>query len=267
MKNSSESLLSVNRMINIAHRGASGHAPEHTIKAYELGEKMGADYIEIDLQMTKDGELVAMHDADIDRTTDKTGFVHSFTLKELKEMDAGSWFNLESPGAAQEAYKGLKIPTLQEVFEHFGSDANYYIEIKQPDESPGMTAALIRILKEYQLIPAEREGAIVIQSFSKESLLEIHQQEPDLPLIQLLSYKQPAQITERELSELREYATGIGVNYLYLNESFIKDVREADLLLHAYTVNEKREMNALINWGVTGIFTNYPDRLSEVLGK
>ncbi|SER26294.1 glycerophosphoryl diester phosphodiesterase [Gracilibacillus ureilyticus] len=265
--NSSDSLLSADRIVNIAHRGASGYAPEHTVEAYELGEKMGADYIEIDLQMTKDGELVAMHDPEVDRTTDNTGLVSDFTLAELKELDAGSWFNEDYPDKVRNSFSGLTIPALREVFEHFGSEANYYIEIKQPDDSPGMATLLIETLKEFELIPAEREGAIIIQSFSSESLQEIHLLEPDLPLIQLISYTQPAVISSGDLNKIKKYATGVGVNFKYMNESFVRDVREAGLLLHAYTVNEKEDMKRVLEWGVTGIFTNYPDRLNELLGK
>lgn len=76
----------------IGHRGASGYAPEHTIEAYQLAAEMGADYLEIDLQQTKDGELVAMHDETVDRTTNGKGLVKSYSLKELQQLDAGSWF-------------------------------------------------------------------------------------------------------------------------------------------------------------------------------
>ncbi|MFC4402593.1 glycerophosphodiester phosphodiesterase [Gracilibacillus xinjiangensis] len=266
LPNSSASLLSPDRIVNIAHRGASGHAPEHTIEAYEMGERMGADYIEIDLQMTKDGQLVAMHDPEVNRTTNEIGLVSEYTLNDMKELDAGSWFNQAYPDKAQESFERLTIPTLHEVFERFGADANYYIEIKQSNESPGMTDSLIHTLKEYELIPTEREGAVIIQSFSKESLQEIHEIEPDLPIIQLISFNQPAEISSQELTEIKKYAVGLGVNYRYINESFVKDVREAGLLLHTYTVNEQKDMRQLLGWGVTGIFTNYPDRLSEVLG-
>ena len=90
-------MLSLNNLhkdiANVSHRGASGHAPEHTLISYDMGEKMHGDYIELDLQMTKDGQLIAMHDEKVDRTTDGTGFVKDMTLAEIKELDAGSWFN------------------------------------------------------------------------------------------------------------------------------------------------------------------------------
>jgi len=95
---------------NVSHRGASGYAPEHTITSYQMGEKMHGDYIEIDLQMTKDGQLIAMHDEKVDRTTDGTGSVKEYTLNEIKELDAGSWFNEKYPESAKGEYVGLQVP-------------------------------------------------------------------------------------------------------------------------------------------------------------
>src|SRR5690625_2157302 len=138
-----ESLLSPNRVLNIAHRGASGHAPEHTLISYETGEEMISDYIEIDLQMTLDGELIAMHDSDVSRTTDGQGLVKDLTLEDIKILDAGTWFNDENPDLAQPVFSNLRIPTLDEVIEKFGTDANYYIETKTPEEYPSMMRELI----------------------------------------------------------------------------------------------------------------------------
>ena len=115
---------------NVSHRGASGYAPEHTITSYQMGEKMHGDYIEIDLQMTKDGQLIAMHDEKVDRTTDGTGSVKEYTLNEIKELDAGSWFNEKYPESAKGEYVGLQVPTLEEIFQKFGKNASYYIETK-----------------------------------------------------------------------------------------------------------------------------------------
>ena len=107
-------------IVNVSHRGASAYAPEHTIAAYDKGEKMHGDYIEVDLQMTKDGHLIAMHDVTLDRTTDGTGSVKDYTLNEIKQLDAGSWFNEKYPYASKAEYEGLKVPTLEEVFKKFG---------------------------------------------------------------------------------------------------------------------------------------------------
>src|SRR5690625_6303166 len=118
--------LNPNRILNVAHRGASGHAPEHTLPAYQLGEQMHADYIEIDLQMTKDGVLIAMHDETVDRTTNGTGAVKDFTLAEIKQLDAGSWFNTMYPDQAEQANVEIEVPYLVEVFDITCRRSRYY---------------------------------------------------------------------------------------------------------------------------------------------
>lgn len=264
-RDDSGSLLSPNRIINIAHRGASGHAPEHTLVSYETSEEMTGDYLEIDLQMTKDGTLIAMHDSELSRTTDGDGLVKEHTIDEIKVLDAGTWFNEENPQLAQPVFNQLEVPTLDDILEEFGTDANYYIEIKTPEEYPEMVEELVSTLDDHHLIGADvTEGQVIIQSFSEASLLEVKEVEPSLPLIQLISYEGKANISREELAHLNEYAVGIGVNYKQLNEQYVQKVRAADLLLHPYTVNEKKDMSRLIKWGVTGMFTDYPDRLDEV---
>lgn len=158
------------RVLTIGHRGASGYAPEHTIPAYDLALQMGADYIEQDLQLTKDGVLVVLHDETLDRTARSseencTGSVIDKTLEQIKTCDAGSWFNEENPQNAREEYVGLEIPTLEEVFLRYGSGVNYYIETKNPDEAPGMEEQLLRLMDEYGLTgPAAEWRQVLIQS-------------------------------------------------------------------------------------------------------
>ncbi|MBN8210437.1 glycerophosphodiester phosphodiesterase [Bacillus sp. NTK071] len=258
--------MNTNKLANVAHRGASGHAPEHTIPSYKLGDKMKGDYIEIDLQMTKDGKLIAMHDEAVDRTTNGTGLVKDYTLEEIKQLDAGSWFNEMYPEKAKKSYEGLQVPTLEEVIQTFGKDARYYIETKSPEVYPGMEKELLRVLEKYNLTGVnERSSKVLIQSFSKESLLKMQDLNPNLPLVQLISYKEQATMSDEELNELTEYAVGVGMSYTKIDEAYVQKVRSAGLLIHPYTVNEKEDMERLLDWGVTGMFTNYPDRLNEVL--
>jgi glycerophosphoryl diester phosphodiesterase len=262
------SLLSESRFLNIAHRGASGHAPEHTLVSYQMGEDMNADYIEVDLQMTKDETLIAMHDNDISRTTDNQGTVKQFDIDEIKALDVGSWFNEENPDLAQPVFNQTVIPSLDEILETFGHDANYYIETKSPEIYPGMVEKLLEMLHRHEFIGEDiPEGQVIIQSFDKLSLLEVKEHEPSVPLIQLLNFgDEEAALTEREMDDITAYAVGIGVNQTSLTKEFVENVRREGLLIHPYTVNEKEDMERLINWGVTGIFTDYPDRLENVLG-
>lgn len=247
-------------IVNVSHRGASGHAPEHTITAYQMGEKMHGDYIEIDLQMTKDGKLIAMHDEKVDRTTNGTGLVKDHTLEQIKQLDAGSWFNEKYPAYANQEYAGLKVPTLEEVFQKFGKNKNYYIETKSPEVYPGMEKELLRLVNEYEI----NKDKLLVQSFSPLSLKTMNKLDPSIKLVQLLSYKTNATITDAEVAAIKEYAIGVGPNYTYLNQEYVQKVVNSGLEIHPYTVNDKETMKKLIDWGVTGMFTNFPDRLHEV---
>ncbi|WP_406589558.1 glycerophosphodiester phosphodiesterase [Bacillus atrophaeus] len=258
-------LLSPERILTVAHRGASGYVPEHTILSYETAQKMKADYLELDLQMTKDGKLIVMHDEKLDRTTNGEGWVKDYTLAEIKQLDAGSWFNEAYPEKAKARYVGLQVPTLDEVLDHFGKHANYYIETKSPDTYPGMEEKLIASLQKHKLIGKHKKpGQVIIQSFSKESLLKIHQLNANLPTVQLLEAEQIASMTDSELAEMKTYAVGAGPDYKALNAENVRKIRSHGLLLHPYTVNTEPDMRRLLNLGVTGVFTNYPDVFHHV---
>ncbi|MDQ0861918.1 glycerophosphoryl diester phosphodiesterase [Bacillus sp. V2I10] len=248
-------------IVNVSHRGASGYAPEHTITSYQMGDKMHGDYIEVDLQMTKDGKLIAMHDETVDRTTDGTGLVKDYTLEQIKQLDAGSWFNEKYPQYANPDYAGLKVPTLEEVFQKFGKNAKYYIETKSPEVYPGMEKELLRLVNDYNI----NNNTLLVQSFSSLSLKTMNELDPSVKLVQLLSYKTNAVITDAEIAAIKQYAMGVGPNYTYLNQDYVQKVAGSGLEIHPYTVNDKETMKKLIDWGVTGMFTNFPDRLHEVM--
>jgi len=262
-------------VLNIGHRGASGYAPEHTIPAYDLALEQGADYIEIDLQITADGVLVAMHDDTLDRTArgpaeNCTGLVSDKTLEQIKTCDVGSWFNETYPEYASDEYVGLQIPTLEEIFQRYGTSVNYYIEIKNPDAVPCgcMEEELLRLMDEYGLIePAAQDWQVLIQSFSAESLQEVHALEPSLPLIQLFESAETSESIQASLAEVSTYAVGIGPSKTDVDAALVEAAHALCLDVHPYTVNEKKEMKALIRLGVDGMFTNFPDRLEKVLGE
>jgi glycerophosphoryl diester phosphodiesterase len=264
-------------VLNIGHRGASGYAPEHTIPAYDLALQMGADYIEIDLQMTKDGVLVAMHDDTLDRTAVAppgvpkrfcSGPVIKRTLEQIKMCDVGSWFNEANPQYAKSEYVGLEIPTLEEIFQRYGTSVNYYIETKNPEAAPGMEEELLRLMDKYDLMePAAQNWQVLIQSFSQASLQKIHALEPSLPLIQLFSSTETSQTIQAQLDLVRTYAVGIGPSKTDVDAALVEAAHALCLDIHPYTVNETAEMQALIDLGVDGMFTNFPDRLDALLGK
>ncbi len=264
-------------VLNIGHRGASGYAPEHTFASYDLALQMGADYIEQDLQMTKDGVLVVMHDETLDRTAEAppgvpkqfcSGPVIKRTLEQIKMCDVGSWFNEAYPQYARPEYVGLKIPTLEDVFQRYGTGVNYYIETKNPEAAPGMEEELLRLMEKYGLMqPAAQNWQVLIQSFSAASLQKIHALEPSLPLIQLYSDTETSETIQAQLDLVRTYAVGIGPSKTDVDAALVEAAHARCLDIHPYTVNETSEMRSLIRLGVDGMFTNFPDCLDAVLGK
>ena len=245
-------------MIIIGHRGASGYAPEHTFASWDLAIELGVDYIEQDLQMTSDGVLVVMHDPTLERTTSGHGDVIAHSLAQIKKLDAGSWFD---PKFAHE-----KVATLKEVFERYGTRANYYIETKNPEEAPGMEEKLLELISEFGL----RDGAVarwqvLIQSFSRDSLLKIKEMDAELPLIQLIEKECNSSEIQQRLPDIRNYAVGIGPSRISVDGALVDAAHDVGLVMHPYTVNEEGEMRRLIALAVDGMFTDFPDRLAKLL--
>ncbi|MFC5405923.1 glycerophosphodiester phosphodiesterase family protein [Cohnella soli] len=244
----------------IGHRGASGYAPENTLASYRIAVSLHADYIEIDLQMTEDGELVAMHDDTVDRTTNGSGKVRHMTLAEVKALDAGSKFNALNPAYAKAEFVGEKVPTLREIFDAFGDSTKYMLETKIPSDNPGLEDKLWALVRSRGL-----ENRIAVQSFSKASLLRMRSFDNDVPLYQLLWYtRRAAPLSGRTLSDIASYADGVGANFSRIDEKYIWKVRRAGLKMLPYTINTRSGMRRALAWGASGLHTDYPDRLKEV---
>jgi glycerophosphoryl diester phosphodiesterase len=235
----------------IAHRGASGHAPEHTFAAYDRAVELGADYLEQDLQVTADGELVVLHDATLDRTTDGGGRVDERTLAEVKALDAGAWFG---PGFA-----GQRVLTLDEVLTRYGHAQRYYIETKAPD----IEARLVALLDSHGLLEAGH-WQVLIQSFEPAHLRRIRELAPRLPLIQLVSHHDPALLAR--LDEVSAYAAGIGPSRALVDAPLVTEAHARGLAVHPYTADDPEELARLVGLGVDGVFTNRPERLAAVRG-
>ena len=275
--------------ILIAHRGASGYAPEHTIEAYELGIEQGADFIEPDLQITRDGVLIALHDLTLERTTnvrevfptrsrkeERRGepvdvwLANDFTIDEIRQLDAGSWYSPD--------FTGTKILTLSEVIEAVRGRAGLFIETKAPevygDRGFDMEALLLAELARHGL---ERPGAdpetpIVIQSFSAASLRLLRQDHgTELPLALLIGEDAAEWMTPEGLSEVATFATGVGpTKSLLLDTPGVVDLaHQHDLSVVPWTFRAGApgdfetvadEMaHYLYELGVDGIITNNPD--------
>ncbi|MEE8116105.1 MAG: glycerophosphodiester phosphodiesterase [Gemmatimonadales bacterium] len=270
----------------IAHRGASGYAPEHTIAAYDLALEMGADFIEQDLQMTRDGVLVVLHDDTLDRTArgpaeDCTGVVREKSYAQLQRCDVSSWWeedagtraaaaipaNVAAPATAVNAAVE-RIPTLDAVLTRYGEATRYYIETKQPEEAPGMEEALLRTLANHDLLPASRaDRRVLVQSFSRSSLEKIQALNSEVPLIQLIGEDEMPEELDAGLGVIAGYAVGIGPSWAGVTPELVAAAHRHGLLVHPYTVDDEADMGRLIGFGVDGIFTNYPDRLVGVLSR
>ena len=195
----------------IAHRGASFDAPESTAAAYKLARDLGADYLEMDLQRSKDGVLFALHDNNLQRTTDvaskfperKDSPANEFTIAELKTLDAGSWFNTAYPDRARPGYAGLKILTLDEIIDIAQGNPLHkpglYIETKEPKQFPGIERDLKDKLQDRgwlspagsklaksNLAVGQGKGKVVLQTFEKSSLELLEKEMPKVPKILLL---------------------------------------------------------------------------------
>jgi glycerophosphoryl diester phosphodiesterase len=228
----------------IAHRGASGHAPENTLAAFKRAVGLGATFIETDLQLTRDSRFVAMHDATVNRTTNGQGKVHDMTLLELRRLDAGSWFGSE--------YVGERVPTLEEILEFSKkNDVVFYLELK-PGGSWGGEHALVGALRESGEIPR----AVVI-SFDADILARLRQIEPTL----MTGLLYDGQIEAPLEKALKVGARQLAVRGDLVTPSLLTDARKRDLQVVCWTVNHPAHIRMLMAAGVDGIMSDYPDRL------
>lgn len=237
-----------------AHRGFSGDAPENTLAAFKKAMEVGSDMIELDVRFSKDGQIVVMHDDTLDRTTNGRGKVSDYTLKELKQFDAGSWF------APQ--FSGEHIPTLVEVLELAKGKIRVNIEIK--DESLGrykITDLAGRALQEVK--KAGMEDQVIYVSFYPVALERI--QERDSRLWVGLLYHRPWN-SLHEVTGGRSFPV-LGLRNSYLTKGKIDKIHQQGMKVNVYTVNSEEEMEQFIRWGVDGIITNHPDRLIKILQK
>lgn len=276
------------RKILIAHRGASSYAPEHTIASYELALKQGADYVEQDLQITRDRQLICMHDLTLERTTNvkdvfpgryreetiagnptRRWYISDFTLAEIKQLDAGSWFNPK--------FKGARVPTFQEAIALIRGKAGLYPETKAPEVygklGLGMESLLINALKKNKLgtRSSERHTPVIIQSFSAESLKKLEGMlQTKLSLVLLVNEAARTRwLTSTGLAEAKRFASGIGPAKGLVDKNLVMQAHAAGLSVTPYTFRLSdmgkfktlsEEMSYyLYELGVDAVFTDNPD--------
>jgi glycerophosphoryl diester phosphodiesterase len=233
---------------NVAHRGATGYAPENTIAAFDKGVEMKADYIEIDVQRSKDGELVIIHDNTVDRTTDGTGYVKDLTFEQIRSLDAGSWKG--------EQFTGEKIPTFDEILDRYHGKTGILIELKSPELYPGIEGQVAQKLKERNLDKPQNEK-IIIQSFNFESMKITNSLLPKVPIGVLTSNR--AHTTEQALKEFATYADYFNPSYGIVSKELVDQVHSLGMKIQSWTVRSHEAAQFLLDMNVDGIITDYPD--------
>jgi glycerophosphoryl diester phosphodiesterase len=237
----------------IAHRGFSGAAPENTLAAVRAAIDIGADMAEVDVSLSADRRIVVMHDDTIDRTTNGSGEVVRFTLAELRELDAGSWFD---PGFSDE-----RIPTLEEVFAVAKNRILVNVEIKSEAVARGIVDHVCNEIRAHDMV-----HQVVVSSFSPRALVEMHSIAPEIRTAVLYNTELYKGRKAVEIVSGLE-ASVFNIKHQRLTGTLLRRCRENRIPVGVYTVNEPDRMRRLIARGVNAIFTDYPDRLLEVLSR
>lgn len=256
----SNSLAAQNqKTLNIAHRGASGSAPENTIAAVKKGMEAGADMIEIDVHLSKDNRLIVIHDNTLDRTTNLKGKVKDYTLEELKKADAGSWFGKQ--------WKGEPLPTLEDVINAINGKAKLLIEIKNDSETyPGIEKETIDVVKKMGA-----ENWCELQSFSQIAVTKMMEEKHSMPVYKLVVGNVPALPLHHDGEMKRGSAyqykevKGINPNYRFANKRIVNKLHARGQQIYVWTVNDENMMQKLLHWGADGIITNYPEKLKTLI--
>ena len=237
-------------MLVIAHRGASGHAPENTLAAFRKAVALGATFIETDLQLSRDARFVAIHDSTLNRTTNGQGAVHDMTLAQIRRLDAGSWFGSE--------FAGERVPTLEEVLQFSKKhDVVFYLEMK-PAGSWGGEHALIGALRQ-----SGEVARTVVISFDPSIVFNLRKIEPTLMTGLLFD----GQIEKPIEKTLEVGARQLAVRGDLVTPALLAAAKKNDLQVVCWTVNHPAHMRMLIAAGVAGIMSDYPDRLVAAVSK
>jgi glycerophosphoryl diester phosphodiesterase len=235
-----------------AHRGASDHAPENTLPAFELALQQGADAIELDVKLCADSEVVVLHDQTVDRTTDGTGDIRQLSLAEIKKLDAGSHFDI--------AFQGETIPTLAEVFEAVGRRTYINIELTNYasllDSLPEQVA---RLVKQNSV-----QDRVLFSSFNPIALIKAHRHLPVVPIGLLAQPGKSGALARSWLGRLIGYYA-LHPEHSDVTRGLVESCHRWSKRVHVYTVNEEEEMRRLFGLHVDGIFTDDPVLARRIL--
>ncbi|MGK0465231.1 glycerophosphodiester phosphodiesterase [Clostridium sp.] len=236
--------------INYAHRGASAYFPENTILSFEKALEMGCTGIETDVQMTRDGVLVLIHDEMVNRTTNGEGLVADYTYSELNKLDAGSWMG--------EEFKGIKIPTVEELI-YLVQDKNIIIDFEIKSGVviyENIEQKLIELIYKHRIV-----NKVILSSFNHYSIAKCNKisKEISTGVLYMAGIYKPY-----------DYAKTVGANaihpyFLAVNEEVIKQTKKHKIKVNVFTVDDEKYMKSFLEMKVDGIITDYPDKLNKLM--
>ena len=244
------------RVLNIAHRGASADAPENTLVAVRRAVELGADMVEVDLQRSKDGALVLLHDATLARTTDAAlrfprrgpWRVGDFTLDELRRLDAGGWWSQD--------HAGERVPTLDQLLDELGpTRVGVQLELKTPSAHPGVVRDLADCLRGRP----QDSAKVVVQSFDFAAMKELKTRLPEVP-VGLLGT--PAR---SNLAALATWADQVNPRHTSIDRDYVQLLDDLGLECRVWTVNRGQAMRRALRLGVGGVITDRPQALGRLL--
>lgn len=230
-------------MISIAHRGAASFAPENTQSAFQKAIELGADFLECDVHLSKDGELIIMHDDKVDRTTNGKGYVKDFTLAELKELDAGGKFHA--------SFAGEQIMTLDELLDQFYGKSGLLIELKKPLMYPGIEEKVVDLLNEYKDL-----NSIIVQSFDMESMRKMNTLLPELE-VALLMKPTIQHMSTQKIIDMTSFATYINFNVSYVNKRVIDEIHNQGGKVLVWSTKHQGWVDKAYQYNVDGIITDF----------
>jgi len=242
----------------IAHRGGAGLRPENTLSALQHANSLGVHFSEIDLHMSRDGVLVVIHDSTVDRTTNGTGLVQDLTLTQLKQLDAGYTWSNDQGKTFPFRGQGITIPTLTEVFNAFPQQP-LQLEIKQ--KQPAILAELRTLICRYN-----RTHQTLISGFDHKTIKTFRRLFPDVNTTASLRELHYFSYFHRILPIAYPRLSPILSAPMYmLTQSFVKKAHQKNKHVYVWTVNEREDMQRMIELGVNAILTDFPDRLLQLL--
>jgi glycerophosphoryl diester phosphodiesterase len=260
----------------VAHRGSSGDVAEHTLTAYEKAVVEGADALECDVRLTKDGVLVCVHDRRVDRTSDGRGSVSTLELAELAEFDFASWKDKGGDPLLEASWEepdrdGNKVLTLERLLQLVTSTdrrVELLIETKHPTRYGGLVEkSLVELLGRYGLgTPAtRRESSITVMSFAATSLRRVHVMAPELPTV-LLMERVPLRYRDGSLPKRVEIA-GPSLAIVKAHPTYAERVHAAGNRIYVWTVNTDEDIKLMLDLGIDAVISNHPRRVLKQLAE